>query len=57
MKTFVINKGRVSGALWERTVKAAKYATVGEFVDFVDGDGVVLRVRAVDVGSIEREQQ
>ncbi|WP_329052331.1 hypothetical protein OG873_23210 [Streptomyces violaceus] len=52
MHTYVINRG---SEFDERVVKAAHVVTEGQFVDFHDGSGLVLRLRAADVHSVERE--
>jgi hypothetical protein len=50
LREFVINKGYDD----ERTVKASDIVTGDVFVDFVDGSGVVLRLRQQQVQSVER---
>lgn len=56
MKTYVINDNYSSS---RREIKAAYFATVGDFIDFYGWDSqgdreVLLRVRADAVNTVER---
>ncbi|MFD5078133.1 hypothetical protein [Streptomyces sp. NPDC058371] len=52
MPKFVINRKFSSSY---REVEAQKFQTVGDYIDFEDSEGIVLRILAKDVHTIERD--
>jgi hypothetical protein len=50
MAKFIINKEYEN----EREVEASHFRTVGEFIDFESGDGIVLRIRASSVETVHQ---
>lgn len=53
IREFIVNAGYDNS----RTVKAAEVRTTDDFVDFLDGVGLVLRLRKSDVYTVERQQE